>query len=159
MALRREQIIDDKFGKLITFITVIIATVAFVITNFGNKKMLDRKFVLYLLVKLEIPWDAVFALVMLLLFVILFISILGQYGFKKDYLKTSMDLLRNFEENKDDINNINAVNYTFVDQYEKIHTSLNKVLDRKSFLLNLSHIIMIIVSAIVSVIFLTIILK
>lgn len=159
MALRREQIIDDKFGRLITFITVIIATVAFVITNFGNENVLNQKFVLYFLMRFEIQWKSVLALVMALLFAILFISILGQYGYKKDYLQTSMNLLNEFEKKKDEYNNVNSVNYVFVDQYEKVHTALNKVLDRKTFLLNVSHILMLIVNVLVMLIFLGIILK
>lgn len=159
MALRREQIIDDKFGKLTTFITVIIATVAFLMSNFNKTDILKQSFTLYLVIKVVIPWKVIFAIVILLLFAILFLSILGQYGYRKDYLHTSMDLLNDFEKAKEDYTGINPENYAFVDQYEKIHKSLNKILNKKALFLAISHVLMFIVTVIIMFIFMGMIFK
>lgn len=157
MALRREQIIDDKFGKLTTFISVIIASVTFAISNFDQD--LNQKFSLYIILKISISWRILLAFVMFLLFLILFISILGQYGYSKDYIHTSMKLLKEFEQSENEYEDINSINYVFVDQYEKVHLSLNKVLSKKAFLLNLAHIMMLTVTVLVMLIFICIILK
>ncbi|KLK95870.1 hypothetical protein VN91_1863 [Lactococcus lactis subsp. lactis] len=159
MALRREQIIDDKFSKLTTFITVIIATVAFLMTNFDKTHILKQSFSLYIFVRMVVPWKVLFAIVIFLLFVILFISILGQYGYKKDYLHTSMDLLNDFEKAKDEYTDINPENFAFVDQYEKIHKSLNKVLNKKARLLDVSHILMFVVTVLIMIIFMAMLFK
>lgn len=159
MALRREQIIDDKFGKLTTFITVIIATVAFLMSNFNNGDILKQSFTLYIVIKVVIPWKVIFAPVILLLFAILFLSILGQYGYRKEYLQPSMDLLEDFEKGMDEYNGINQENFAYVDQYDKIHKSLNEVLNKKARLLGTSHILMFVVTTLIMLIFMAMIFK
>ncbi|MFK4787500.1 hypothetical protein ACI1S4_06510 [Lactococcus petauri] len=152
MALNREQIIDAKFGKIMTFISLIIGAITFLF----NAHILDedKKISIYLLFKLNIELRSIFALVILLLFSILFISVLGQYGFKKEYMKTSKEMFDFFKENKEEYSNINSINYAFIIQYDQVQKSLDKVLDFKSKLLEISHILILIVTVIVGLIFL-----
>lgn len=152
MALNREQIIDAKFGKIMTFISLIIGAITFLF----NAHVLDddKKISIYLLFKMNIELRSIFALVILLLFSILFISVVGQYGFKKEYMKTSKEMFDFFKENKKEYSNINSINYAFIVQYDQVQKSLDKVLDFKSKLLDISHILILIVTVIVGLIFL-----
>lgn len=157
MALKREQIIDDKFGKIMTFISLIIGAITFLF----NSRMADvnQTVSIYLLVKLNIELKVVFAIIIFLLFIILLLTAVGQYGFKKEYIATAQVLLETFKKEEQSYSDINSLNFVFVDQYEKVHKSLNKVLDRKSKLLDIIQFIEFTVIIIVGFTFVGLILK
>lgn len=157
MALNREQIIDAKFGKIMTFISLIIGAITFLF-NVSDINQ-DKNISIYLFFKINIEQKYIFAIVIFLLFSILFISIWGQYGFKKEYMGTSQEIFHFFKENKEQYDSVNSINYAFIDQYDRVHKSLNKVLDFKSKLLDISHILLLLVTIIVSLMFIGIIIN
>lgn len=139
MALNREKIIDDKLGKIMTFVSILIALVSFLYKEleiYGNHKI-----VLYLIGSFYAKGKYVFSIVVLMLLSVILLALIGQYGFKKSYIKNGEELLKFMDSLPEQYDSEYKVDRMLINQYTNNHKSLNKTLKIKSGILFSSQLI------------------
>ncbi|ADA64790.1 Phage protein [Lactococcus lactis subsp. lactis KF147] len=139
MALSREKIIDDKLGKIMTFVSILIALVSFLYKElkiYGNHKI-----EFYLIGEFNIEGKYIFAIVMLMLLSVILLALIGQHGFKKSYIKNGEDLLNFMNSLPEQYNSEYNVDRMLINQYSNSHRSLVKTMKIKSGILFSSQLI------------------
>lgn len=139
MALNREKIIDDKLGKTMTFVSIVIALVSFIYKEL--KIYGEHKVTFNIIAPLSIQGKYIFALVIFMLLSVIILSLVGQYGFKKSYIKIGEDLLKFMDSKSEYYNNEYNVDKMVINQYSNAHKSLLKTLAKKSSILFAAQLI------------------